>query len=218
MAPRPVLQELARRWLLAGGQALNVQALGGVEAARRVAQGDPADVVVLAREAIDTLITEGHLQAGSCQDLMRSLVAVAWPAGQPAPDLTGLPGLQQALLAARRVAYSTGPSGQALLARLAQWGLIEQIKDKLVQAAPGVPVGHLLAQGQAELGFQQRSELMGLPDIEWALLPAEAEIVTVFSGALRARANLPESSAHWLAFCASAQAREVLLQHGMEPA
>lgn len=215
MAPRPVLQELAQRWPQQGGAPVHVQALGGVELARRVAQGEAADVVVLASDALEALMAQGHLRPGTRCDLMRSQVAAAWPAGRPAPNLSDLAGLKQALLASRAVAYSTGPSGQALLERLAQWGLIDRLREKLVQAPPGVPVGQLLAQGQAELGFQQRSELMGLPGIESALLPAPAEIVTVFSGALSPQARQPELGRAWLAFCTDL--RDTLPRHGMAP-
>lgn len=200
-----------------GGQlVVHLQALGGIEVARRVAQGEAADVVVLARDSIDTLVAQGHLRADSCRDLMRSLVAVAWPSAQPRPDLSSLEALRQTVLAARSIAYSTGPSGLALMDRLAQWGLLDRVRDRLVQAPPGVPVGQLLAQGQAELGFQQRSELMGLPDIAWALLPEPAQIVTVFSAAVTAASRQAQAARQWIDFCASASAD--LQLHGMEPA
>lgn len=215
MAPRPVLQELAQRWPQEGGVQVHLQALGGVELARRVAQGEPADAVVLASDALEGLMAQGHLRAQTRCDLMRSKVAVAWSTGRPAPDLSDLASLERALLAARAVAYSTGPSGQVLLERLAQWGLLDRLRDKLVQAPPGVPVGQLLAQGQAELGFQQRSELMGLPGIESTLLPPWAEIVTVFSGAISQQATQPELGRAWLAFCSGMQA--ALSRHGMAP-
>lgn len=200
-----------------GGQSVvHLQALGGIEVARRVAQGEAADVVVLARDSIDTLVAQGHLRADSCRDLMRSLVAVAWPSAQPRPDLSSLEALRKTVLAARSIAYSTGPSGLALMDRLAQWGLLDRVRDRLVQAPPGVPVGQLLAQGQAELGFQQRSELMDLPDIAWALLPEPAQIVTVFSAAVTAASRQAQAARQWIDFCASASAD--LQLHGMEPA
>lgn len=96
MAPRPVLQELAQRWPQEGGAPVRLQALGGVELARQVAQGEPADAVVLASDALERLMAQGHLQAGTRCDLMRSKVAVAWPTGRPAPDLTDLAGLKHA--------------------------------------------------------------------------------------------------------------------------
>lgn len=213
MAPRPVMEPLAAR----ASQTVRLQALGGVEVARRVAQGEAADVVVLAREAIDDLVARGFLQGDSCRDLMRSLVALAWPASRPGPDLSSLQTLQQAVLGARSIAYSTGPSGQALINRLDQWGLLDRVRDRLVQAPPGVPVGQLLAQGQAELGFQQRSELMGLSGIAWALLPASAQIVTVFSGAVTTASRQPQAARQWLDVCAAATPADLQAQ-GMEAA
>jgi molybdate transport system substrate-binding protein len=192
--------------------------LGGVEVARRVVQGEDADVVVLSRDAIDELIAQGHVRGDACHDLMRSLVAAAWPVTRPRPDLSSLRALQQAVLEARSIAYSTGPSGLALIERLGHWGLLERVRDRLVQAPPGVPVGRLLAQGQAELGFQQRSELMGMPGIDWALLPEAAQIVTVFSGAVTTRSKQPEKARQWLDFCAAMVASGDLQAHGMEAA
>ena len=216
MATRALLADLAQAGV--SGPALSMQSLGGVDAARRVAAGEAFDVVVLASDAIERLLAQGHLLAGSQVDLVRSGVAAAWPANHPAPDLSSQAALRQAVLDAPRVGYSTGPSGTALLARFEQWGIAEQLKGKLVQAPAGVPVGSMVARGDVALGFQQLSELMGLSGIAWALLPEEAQIVTIFSGAVAAASTEPEAVRQMLSVWASPEMREIKAKHGMQPA
>lgn len=216
MATRALLADLAQ----AGGRGPTVlmESVGGVDAARRVAAGEAFDVVVLASDAIERLLGQGHLLAGSRVDLVRSGVAAAWPAGRPAPDLSTQAALRQAVLDAPSVGYSTGPSGTALLARFEQWGIAEQVKGKLVQAPPGVPVGRMVAAGDVALGFQQLSELMSLEGIQWALLPEEAQIVTIFSGAAAATSTQPQAVGQLLAAWASPEMRDIKAKHGMQPA
>ena len=126
--------------------------------------------------------------------------------------------LRAAVLAAPSVGYSTGPSGTALLQRFAQWGIAEQVQAKLVQASPGVPVGSMVATGQVALGFQQLSELMGLPGIAYALLPEAAKIETVFSGAVAGTSAQPEAVRQMLAYWASPETSAIKARHGMDAA
>jgi molybdate transport system substrate-binding protein len=216
MATRALLADLAQAG--PSGPTVTMQSVGGVDAARRVAEGEVFDLVVLASDAIDRLLTQGHLLAGSRVDLVRSGVAAAWPAGRPAPDLSTQAALRQAVLDAPSVGYSTGPSGTALLGRFDQWGIAEQVKGKLVQAPAGVPVGRMVAAGDVALGFQQLSELMGLNGIAWALLPEEAQIVTIFSGAVAARSTQPEAVRQLLSSWASPETGDIKAKHGMQPA
>lgn len=218
MATRALLAELMRAHQHQGGPSVAMQSVGGVDAARRVAAGETFDLVVLASDAIERLLAQGHLRSGSRVDLVRSCVAAAWPAGQAAPDLSSEAALRAAVLAAPSMGYSTGPSGTALLQRFAQWGIAEQVQAKLVQASPGVPVGSMVASGQVALGFQQLSELMGLPGIAHALLPEAAKIETVFSGAVAATSSQPEEARQVLAFWASPETSAIKARHGMAPA
>ena len=218
MATRALLADLMLSHEARGGARLAMQSIGGGDAARRVAEGEAFDVVVLASDAIERLLAQGHLLAGSRVDLVRSGVAAAWPASRPAPDLSTQAALRQAVLDAPSVGYSTGPSGTALLARFEQWGIAAQVKGKLVQAPAGVPVGSMVASGDVALGFQQLSELMGLDGIAWALLPEEAQIVTIFSGAVAAASTEPEAVRQMLSFWASPEMRDIKEKHGMQPA
>lgn len=219
MATRLVLAELAQAHAAAGGRETSFESVGGVDAAKRVAAGEAFDVVVLAADAIAKLEAAGHLLPGSTLPLTRSGVAVAVPGGAPLPDLSSLDTLCAALRAAPSIGYSTGPSGTQLLKLFEQWGLSEALAGRLVQAPPGVPVGSLVARGEVALGFQQLSELIHQSGIRLATaLPPEAQIETVFSGAVCRTAADPEAARALLAYMASAEATEAKRRQGMDPA
>lgn len=219
MATRQILAELAEAYRRRCGVDVAFESVGGVDAARRVQAGEPFDVTVLASDAIDRLVASGHVLAGSRVDLVRSGVAIAVRADAARPDVATEDALRRAVLAARTVGYSTGPSGVALLALFDRWGIAEAIRDRLVQAPAGVPVGTLVARGDVELGFQQLSELLHLPGV--ALLgpmPPGAEIVTTFSGGVCATSTRPADVRALLDFMRSPAAAEAKRRHGMDPA
>ena len=202
-----------------GGAALELEAVGGVDAARRVAAGEDFDLVVLASDAIDKLEAAGHVVAGSKADLVRSSVAVAVRAGAARPDIGTAAALREALHRARSIGYSTGPSGTALLQLFERWGLADTLRERTVQAPPGVPVGTLVARGEVEIGFQQLSELMHLDGIELlGPMPEGTQIVTTFSAALCAASQQGAVVRELMQFLRSAAADEAKRRHGMEPA
>jgi molybdate transport system substrate-binding protein len=218
MAARQILAELADAWAQGGG-ALSFESLGGVEAAQRVQSGEAFDVVVLAAEAIDKLVAAGRLVEGSKLDLVRSTVAIAVRAGAPQPDIGTEAALRDAVLAARSVGYSTGPSGVALERLFERWGIAEAVQTRIVKAPPGVPVGSLIARGDVALGFQQLSELMHLDGIDViGSMPPGLEIVTTFSGGIGAACTQPEAARAFLEFVRSPAAVEALRRHGMQAA
>ena len=219
MATRLLLADLAAAWQGQGGAEVSFESVGGVDAARRVAAGEAFDLVVLAADAIDQLLASGHAVAGSRTDLVNSAVAVAVCAGAPRPEIGSEAALRQALLSARRIGYSTGPSGVALLALFERWGLANTLRERTVQAPPGVPVGAMVARGEVELGFQQRSELMHLQGIDLiGEMPAGARILTTFSAALCTACAHPGAVRELLAFMRSPATAELKRRHGMEPA
>ena len=219
MATRLLLAEGAALHAPAGGAEVLLEAVGGVDAAKRVQAGEAFDAVVLASGAIDELLRGGHAVAGSRTDLVSSGVSVAVRAGAPRPDIGSEEALKAALLAAPTIGYSTGPSGTHLLRTFERWGVAETLRARTVQAPPGVPVGTMVADGRVAIGFQQLSELMNLPGIDVVgPLPPGVQILTVFSGALCATATQPAAARAWLDFMASPAMAEAKRRHWMEPA
>ncbi len=222
MASRQVLTALAEQWRVISGQSLSLIAAGGIDVAKRIRAGEEFDLVFLANDALTSLQDEGFLLTGSLRPLMRSGIALAVRDGDALPDISSEEALRSTVLAAPSIGYSTGPSGSALLALFQRWGVVDTLKDRLVQAPAGVPVGQLVAQGKVAIGFQQRSEPMGLAGITLvASLPDTVQIDTVFSGAIARSCRDVERQAQATAvleFMASAKAGPVITHYGMKPA
>lgn len=218
MATRQVLAELTAAHAARTGQAVAIESVGGVDAAKRVAAGEAFDLVILASDAIDKLIAAGHLRPGRV-DLVISGVAACVRAGSPLPDLSSEAAVKAAVLAADRLSYSTGPSGVALQKLFERWGVADAVAGKTVQAPPGVPVASLVAKGEVALGFQQLSELLHVDGITIAgPLPEPIQIVTVFSAGITATTGRADDVRALLSFMASPEADAAKQRQGMAAA
>lgn len=220
MATKALLADLVNRFSQQHPDILiQVTSVGGVDAARRVQAGESFDIVALASDAIEQLAAGGFVVANTRVDMVRSAVAVAVPAGAPVPDISTEAALRAAVLAAPTLGYSTGPSGVQLAKLFERWGIAQQIAPRIVTPPPGVPVGSLLARGEVALGFQQRSELMGVPGIQIiGGLPEAVQIVTTFSAARSAVSTQPAAVQAFLRFVTSPATAETQQRHGMAPA
>jgi molybdate transport system substrate-binding protein len=218
-ATQHLLVDLAAELERGGGAVVRFESAGGVDVARRVRDGEAADVLVLAEDAMAALADDGLLVAGTLRPLFVSDVVLAVPSHAPVPGLSTEDELADTLRAARRIAYSTGPSGTALLGRLDELGLTDELGDRLVQAPAGTPVGSLLADGKADVGVQQRSELSDLPGVRVVgPLPGRTAVTSTFSGAVPAASAQPDAAVRALAFLASDEARDLVERHGMQAA
>ena len=193
--------------------------MGGVEAAKLVRAGEPTDVVVLASKVMKSLEAEGHVATGSIMDFARSEIAIAVPSGSPRSGVESEQAVRQAMLDARRICYSTGPSGDHLKALCEKWGVADSVLERALVAPPGVPVASLVARGDADLGFQQMSELIAQPGIEIVgVLPPEIQAVTVFSAGVSSKSAEPEAAHILVAYLASPETGDAKLRYGMNPA
>ena len=218
MATRQILAELSSVFQQKTGKSVAIEAVGGVDAAKRIRAGEKFDIVVLADDAMKKLETDGFLKAGSRAGFAESSIAVAVRAGAKRPDLASEVSTKAAVLAAQSVGYSTGPSGTHVVKLLEKWGIDPNDTKKVVQAPPGVPVGKLLARGEAELGFQQMSEFLDVQGIEVAgMLPPEIQSVTLFACGIGAQATNEAGARDLIAHLASPETNATKWKHGMEP-
>lgn len=218
MAPRDVLAAGIALYHEGSSNRIAIEAVGGVDVARRVSSGEAVDVVVLASDAIGKLIAGGALVDAGRIDLMTSSVAAAVRAGIPHPDMTNEATVKEAVLGAASLGYSTGPSGVYLEKLFERWGILADIRDRIVIPPPGVPVARLVAAGDVALGFQQLSELINVPGVEVAgALPAPIQLITTFTaGISRTCVNSPAAN-DFLSFMASPRVDLLKQRHGMAP-
>src|SRR5262249_10243908 len=137
-----------------------------IDMLKRLKGGETVDLVIMAGNSIDELVREGKIVPGSRADLARSGIGVAVRGGGATPDIGSVDALKRALLAAQSVTYSSGPSGVYLAGLFDRLGIAEALKHKVKQVKGG-PVGPLLARGEAEIGFQQVSELLPVAGIDY---------------------------------------------------
>ena len=185
---------------------------------KRMAAGETYDLVIMAGPALDELVKQGKIVPGSRVDLAKSGVGVAVRAGAPKPDISSGDALKRALLAAKSIAYSSGPSGVYMEGLFRRLGIADEIKPKLKQTQPGNPVGEVIARGEAEIGFQQVSELLPIAGIDYiGPLPPDIQHITVFSGGIHAGAKQPDAAKALVKFITAPAAVPVIKKKGMEP-
>ena len=187
---------------------------------KRIAGGEAFDVVVLTPAAVEQLVKDGKVVAGSPARLARVAIGVAVKQGAPAPDITSVAAFQQALLAARAVAYidpaAGGSSGVYLAQLFEKMGIAPQIKAKAV-LVPGGLVAQRLVTGEADLAVHQISEILAVPGATLVgPIPAEIQNYTVYAGGVSATARDATAAQAFLALLGSAEARAVLDGKGME--
>lgn len=188
----------------------------------RLARGEAADVVVLDGGAADELGKRGLVRADSKIELARSLIGMVVRAGAAKPDIGSVEALRSTLLAAKSIAYSDSGSGTYLSTTLfPKLGVADQVagKSRKVRGPPsGEPVAAVVARGEAEIGFQQVSELIHVPGITFVgTIPAEVQPTIFFAAALTSTVGQPEAASALIRFLASPEAAPVILKAGLMP-
>ena len=185
----------------------------------RMARGEQFDVVILADSALDDLIGKGKVQQGSRVDLARSMIGMSVRKGTPKPDISTVQALKQTLLDAKTIAYSASASGTYLSNELfPRLGVAEQMKGKATKIY-SERVGAVVLRGDAEIGFQQVSELLPFKELEFVgPLPDEVQQRVVFSAGVAVGSQDPEAARHLIKFLAAPAAASIVRSTGMEPA
>ena len=192
--------------------------IGPDSIASRVRRGEPVDVLILTRTGIDELISEGKVVAASRVDLARSSIGIAVRRGMPKPDISSVEALKRTLLQAKSIAYSAQVSGVYLSTELfPRLGIVDDVMKKSKRVDVG-RVGTVIARGEAEIGFQQISELLEVPGIDYVgPLPAEVQRVTVFSAGVAAGARNPDAARALIEFLTSPRGIDTMVKSGLDP-
>jgi molybdate transport system substrate-binding protein len=184
----------------------------------RLARGEPADVVIMVGYALDDLIKQGKVIAGSRVELADSAIGMVVRAGATKPDIGTVAALKDTLLKAKSVAYSDSASGvyvqNELFKRL---GIEDQVRPKATMV-PKIPVASVVATGDYELGFQQVSELLPVPGVVFVgKIPDAVQSMTRFAAGIPVGSQHPAEAKALLVYLASTTAALVVTQTGLDP-
>jgi len=184
----------------------------------RLERGEAADVLIMVGYALDNLAKEGKVISDSRVELVKSPIGVAVKSGTPKPDISNADALRRALLAVKTVAYSDSASGVYVSTEMfGKLGITDAMKDK-ARKIPATPVGEIVARGDAEIGFQQVSELKPVEGIDIVgPLPDELQKITVFSAGIASVSKEPDAGKALIRFLASPAARGEIVKSGMDP-
>jgi molybdate transport system substrate-binding protein len=216
-AIRAAWLELAPQFEKSSGHRLDTEWAGIAAIRKRIGEGEVFDLVVGSADCIADLIKKQKLTTPII--LAKAEAGVGVRKGARRPDLSSVEALKRELRAARKVGYSTGPSGVYLAGIFKRWGIADELAPKLVLAPSGVMVGTFIARGEVEFGFQQKSELLQVEGVDYAgPLPAEIGLITEFTAGLPPSGKEEKIVKSWMAFFTSPGTAPVLKKHGLEPA
>lgn len=209
--------ELFPQFEKASTNKISVTWAGTNDIKKKIAAGEVFDLVIVASPEVDTFIKDGKFVAGSKIDLVRSSVGVAVKAGAPKPDVSSGDAVKKAVLAAKSVGYSTGPSGVYMQKLFEKMGIADQVKAKAKITPPGVPVASAIRNGEAEIGFQQVSELIHEAGIDFlGPIPADIQNITVFSSGISTGAKAQTEAKALQKFLTAPAAAPTIKKHGLE--
>jgi molybdate transport system substrate-binding protein len=201
------------------GHTVKASFLSGSVLPVRVKEGAPADLIVTTPESIDDLVKAGKVVAGSRVDFVRSSAGVAVRAGAPKPDISTPEAFKNALLAAKSVGISKGPSGLYMLSLLDRLGIADAVKAKAVFTEPGQRVGLVIADGRAEIGVQQITELLAMSGIDYVgPLPPALQTTIIYATARSANAKELAAANEFVKFLSSKAVVPSARKMGLDPA
>ena len=217
-ATKEIILELIPQFEKSSGHKVVTTWTGTAGIRKRIGDGEVYDLIIVGAPVIDAFIQQGKVVSGSRTELMKSAVGVAVRAGAPRPDIGSPEAVRNALLAAKSIGYSTGPSGDHVVSLIERFGITDQVKPKLKQIPTGTRIEAIVANGEAEIGFQQISELIRAPGIDYiGPLPSDIQKITVYSAGIHAIARQPEAARALANVLTGSTAASVIKHHGMEP-
>lgn len=184
----------------------------------RLARGEQADALIMVGTALGDQIKQGRVVGESRVDLVRSPIGMVVRQGAPVPDISTVEAFKRTLLKAASIAYSDSASGVYVGTEMfTRLGIAAEVKGKS-RMIPATPVAEIVARGEAEIGFQQVSELLPVAGATFVgPIPEEVQKITIFSAGVTTSSKAPEAAKALIAFLASAEAAPVLKRTGLDP-
>ena len=209
--------ELTPKFEAASGHKVTTVWSSTVLMKKQIADGEQYDLVIIGAPEVNDFIAAQKALAGSRVDLMKVGVGMAVKEGAPKPDVSSAAKVKEAVLAAKKVAYSSGPSGTYIQNLFAKLGIADEAKAKTLQTQPGMPVAGYLRRDEVDFGFQQVSELVHESGIAYlGPLPAEIQNYTLFSSGVPSVSKEPAAAKAFQAWLAAPEAGPVKKKHGLE--
>jgi molybdate transport system substrate-binding protein len=217
IATKEAYLELVPEFERTSGRKVVTTWAGTVDVLKRVGGGEVHDVVMISIPQLDQLVDQGKIVRGSRVDIAKSGIGVAVKAGAPRPDISSGEALKRTLLAAKTVGYTSGPSGVYMAELIERLGIAAQVKPKHRGVPSGGTVGTIVATGEAEIGFQQVSELVHIKGIDYiGPLPPDVQRVTIFSSGIHTAANNPDGARVLVKFLTAPAAHAAMKRAGLE--
>jgi len=212
----PHLEQLTGKKLVTAATSIGT---GENSIPNRLRRRESVDVVIVADAVLRGFIKEGLIVADSYTPLARSAIGMAMRKGAPKPDIGTVDALTSTLLQAQSIAYSASVSGEYLTNELLQrLGIADRVLPKCRRIEGGERVGAVIARGEAEIGFQQISELLPVPGIDHITpLPPEVQKLSIFSAGVAATTSDSDAARAVIAFLSSLDASESIKNSGLEP-
>lgn len=217
-ATKEIINEILPAFEKNSSHKVAIEFTGTANIKKRIAAGETYDLVIVGAPEIDAFVQQGKIASGTRTDLMKSGVGVAVRSGASKPDIGSSGALKKTLLAAKSIGYSSGPSGDHMVNLVERMGIADQVKPKMKQVPSGSRISTMIESGEAEIGFQQISELIHENGIDYiGPLPSEVQKITVYAAGLHTGAREPEAAKALVKALAAPDAATLIKAHGMEP-
>ena len=218
-ALKSTMEELAPQFEKASEQKLLMTFGAAAEIKTSIEKGAAVDVAILTAGVTDDLVKEGKLTAAGRADIARSGAGVAARKGAPKPDISTTEGFKRALIDAKSIAYvAAGATAPYLMGVFERLGIADQVKPKLKPQPTSNPAAKAVADGEAELGITQISEILPYAGAELVgPLPAEVQLYTVYPAALATDTKDPDAAKALIKFLTAPAAVAVLKAKGLSP-
>src|SRR5882724_5291093 len=219
LATREAYLELVPQFETATGHTVETTWAGTVNILKRMADGEVFDLVISSNGSVGDLTKQNKIVASSATNLSKTGIGIGVRKGAAKPDVSTAEAFKRAMLNVKSVGLSTGPSGVYLEKLFEKLGIADAVKPKIKQIPSGGTVAPLVASGEAEIGFQQISEIAHADGIDYVgPLPPDLQLISVFTAGVHAGAKHPSEAKALVMFLTTPAGIVVMKKHGLEAA